>query len=298
MKKLLLLFVFVFMAFSSNALIYSVTVPKGTKACYSAGEMNGWSHQQMKKVDDTHYTIDIATANTTQPYKYCSGPGWGYVEKASDGSEVDNRSYAANDIVATWVAIYDKMVKNMNVVYSVTVPQDTKCCYIAGGWDGWTNFTEMKKVDPTHYTITILSNKIFKYNYFAGNGPGYSEMDAKKMANERSYSTKDVVTNWAAVYDKTIPDADITYFVTVPEGTSSCYIAGGWNRWSFLEMKKVDPTHFEVTVKSNKALKYVYLSGPDWNCVEAGLEKSDAVARSYNINDVVLTWKSIWEPKK
>jgi hypothetical protein len=33
---------------------YNVTVPTGTPACYIAGAMNGWSHQAMTKVDDTH----------------------------------------------------------------------------------------------------------------------------------------------------------------------------------------------------------------------------------------------------
>jgi len=297
MKKLLLTLMFAFVVFSSSALIYSVTVPKGTNACYIAGEMNGWSHQQMTKVDDTHYTIEIPKSTAGQCYKYCSGPGWGYVEKAADGSEMDNRSYAANDIVTAWVAIYDKSTKNLDVVYNATVPQGTKCCYIMGGWDGWSTFKEMKKVDDTHYTIAFSSNKLFKYNYCAGNAWGYVELGASKFVNhERSYSPNDIVTIWSAVYDKEVPDADITYSVTVPEGTNHCYIAGGWNRWTFQEMDKVDSKHFKVTVRSNKALKYLFFSGPDWNCIETDIAKKDSPTRTYNSTDVVVDWKSVWKP--
>jgi hypothetical protein len=298
MKILLSVLMFVFATLAANALNYSVTVPVGTKACYIAGDMNGWTHQLMTKVDDTHYTIEIPAANLTHTYKYCSGPGWGFVEKAADGSELDNRSYAENDVVATWVAIWDKALKNASLTYKVTVPEGTQYCYIVGGWDGWTTFKELKKVDATHFTITFPSNKVFKYNYFAGKGWGYAEMDKHQMMTERSYSSNDVVVNWAAVYDKAFPDGDITYSVTVPDGTSNCYIAGGWDRWMFSEMKKVDSRHFTITLKSNKALKYIYLSGPNWNCIEMNPEKNEAAVRSYSANDVVLNWKSVWKAEK
>lgn len=298
MKKLMFLLMFMFTALIANALNYSVTVPVGTKACYIAGEMNNWTHQLMTKVDETHYTIEIPTANLTHKYKYCSGPGWGFVEKATDGNELDDRSYAEKDVVAKWVAVYDKTMKNVDLTYKVTVPEGTKCCYIMGGWDGWTTFKEMKKVDATHFSVTFPSNKVFKYNYYAGKGWGYAEMEKHQMVNERNYSPTDVVVSWAAVYDKAVPDAEITYSVTVPEGTDNCYIAGGWDRWTFKEMKKMDSRHFTITLKSNKALKYVYLSGPDWNCIEMDPEKNEAAIRSYSSNDLVSTWKSVWNSKK
>jgi hypothetical protein len=86
---------------------YNVTVPAGTNACYIAGEMNTWTHQEMTKVDDTHYTLTIAEATTTMKYKYCSGPGWAYVEKTATGDEVADRTYTENDVVEAWAAVYD-----------------------------------------------------------------------------------------------------------------------------------------------------------------------------------------------
>ena len=87
---------------------YNVTVPVGTNACYIAGEMNGWSQQEMTKVDGTHYTITIATATTAMKYKYCSGPSWDYVEMQADGvTDVQDRTYSANDVVESWKAVYN-----------------------------------------------------------------------------------------------------------------------------------------------------------------------------------------------
>ena len=92
---------------SMFALTYNVTVPAGTKACYIAGEMNGWSQVEMEKVDDTHYTLDVADATTEMKYKYCSGPSWAYVEKTANGGEVADRTYSANDVVEAWASVYD-----------------------------------------------------------------------------------------------------------------------------------------------------------------------------------------------
>ena len=88
-------------------LTYSVTVPAGTNACYIAGEMNSWSHVEMTKVSDTHYTLEIAGATQAMKYKYCSGPDWAYVEKTATGEELQDRTYSTNDVVAAWAAVYD-----------------------------------------------------------------------------------------------------------------------------------------------------------------------------------------------
>jgi hypothetical protein len=86
---------------------YTVTVPAGTKACYIAGEMNSWSFTEMTKIDDTHYTVTLAEATEAMGYKYCSGPGWAYVELTEEDGEVANRTYAANDVVVKWASVYD-----------------------------------------------------------------------------------------------------------------------------------------------------------------------------------------------
>ena len=105
MKKVLL-FLCAMLTLNAMALTYNVTVPEGTNACYIAGEMTGWSQQEMTKVDATHYTIDIAGAKESQGYKYCSGPSWDYVEKKAGGGEMGNRTYSSSDVVAQWNQVY------------------------------------------------------------------------------------------------------------------------------------------------------------------------------------------------
>ena len=90
----------------SSDITYNVTVPSATKACYIAGEMNGWTQQAMTKVDDTHYTI-ILSSQPSFGYKYYSGPDLTYEERKSDGSGISPRTYSASDIVANWAAIFD-----------------------------------------------------------------------------------------------------------------------------------------------------------------------------------------------
>ena len=184
---------------------YNVTVPVGTKACYIAGEMNNWTQQLMTKVDETHYTITINGAATSQKYKYCSGPAWMFVERTIDGKDVSNRTYSTNDIVESWASIYDPSVVLTDIKYSVTVPLGTKKCYISGDMNYW-SFTAMTKTDSIHYSITLPSNLTFVYKYCSGPSWDYVEMDASGnyLPNNRNYSANDVVANWKSIYSSIV----------------------------------------------------------------------------------------------
>ena len=107
MKKIFTFFAALACVMSMSAVTYNVTVPAGTNACYIAGEMTSWGQQEMTKVDDTHYTLELADATEAMKYKYCSGPGWAYVEKTAAGDEVGDRTYTPNDVVEAWAAVYD-----------------------------------------------------------------------------------------------------------------------------------------------------------------------------------------------
>jgi len=123
MKKLLLsLFVFAF-AWTNAQVTYTVNVPAGTNKCYIAGEMNGWTHQEMTKVNATQFTITMATATTAHKYKYCSGPTWAFVETQADcKSNVSDRTYAALDNVACWTAVYVPGTPKVDIQIKVKVP--------------------------------------------------------------------------------------------------------------------------------------------------------------------------------
>ena len=311
-----------------TAVTYNVTVPVGTNACYIAGEMNGWSQQEMTKVDETHYTITIATATATMKYKYCSGPDWAYVEMQADGvTDVQDRTYAANDVVEAWKAVYDPAGEDpgddpvvdpeTGVTYNVTVPAGTKACYIAGEMNEWKH-QEMTKVDETHYTITIAeATTAMGYKYCSGPSWDYVEKTASgdEVAN-RIYSANDVVESWLAVYEPAgeepgddpvdpnpgddpvvDPETGVTYNVTVPAGTKACYIAGEMNAWSQQEMTKVDETHYTITIATaTTAMKYKYCSGPSWDYVEKTAAGEEVADRTYSANDVVESWLAVYDP--
>ena len=88
-----------------NGLVYTVTVPEGTKACYIAGDMTGWLHQEMERIDDTHYTITMGDATEADGYKYCSGPGWSYEELTAEGTPVNNRTNTPSDVLVRWAMV-------------------------------------------------------------------------------------------------------------------------------------------------------------------------------------------------
>ncbi len=289
MKKNLFIILMLTITFKVFGIVYNVTVPAVTKACYIAGEMNSWAQEAMIKIDATHYTIDLSSATALQKYKYCSGPSWNYVENTPNG---DNRSYTANDIVSSWALVYDPTVIATDVKYSVTVPVGTNVCYIAGASNSW-QFQEMTKTDATHFTITINTALPNSYKYCSGPGWKYEELDAanQPIAN-RNYNANDVVIKWAEIYIPTV-----TYNVTVPSGTNACYIAGEMNNWAHQAMDKIDDTHYRLTIQNaTTTQKYKYSSGPDWSYEELNSAGEKIENRSYSASDIVAKWSSIWNP--
>ena len=116
----------------------------------------------------------------------------------------------------------------LGLTYNVTVPEGTNACYIAGDMNTWT-FTEMTKVDDTHYTITIAEATLeMGYKYCSGPDWAYVEKSAEgEELQNRLYSENDVVAAWAAIYD---PNGGEN-----PEpnpGTSTVMLAGEMNDWS------------------------------------------------------------------
>lgn len=291
-RRSILLYVFAFLNLTLYGLTYNVTVPTGTKACYFAGEITGWSQQAMSKTDETHYTITYDNATATQQYKYCSGPGWAYVEDTPNGA---NRTYSANDVVSSWALIFDPETVAQDVTYNVTVPVGTYSCYFAGAATNWSH-QQMNRVDNTHYTITIKTTTPNAYKYCSGPDWIYEELDAADNAiPNRNYSTADVVVKWKAVYNPT--PTGLTYNVTVPSGTKACYLAGDMNSWTFQSMNKTDETHYSLFVTGAIATQaYKYSCGPDWSFEELNSDNTAVNNRNYTSSDVVSKWAAVWNP--
>ena len=310
MKKIFTLFSACICAMSMFALTYNVTVPTGTKACYIAGEMNGWSQVEMTKVDDTHYTIDVADATEAMKYKYCSGPSWAYVEKTANGDEVADRTYSAADVVETWASVYDPTnvpepgeTKDITVkakVPAVWTDQITAWVWPTGG--------EGKEVVPTQegewYVVTHNCSEL---NIIYKNGAGwngdanqtidmtFTENTCIEIAAGAGKATYTVVDCEGGETPE--PELGVTYNVTVPAGTMACYIAGEMNGWSHTEMTKVDETHYTITIDdATKAMKYKYCSGPAWDYVEKSATGEEIADRTYSENDVVESWLAVYTP--
>ncbi len=87
---------------------------------------------------------------------------------------------------------------------------------------------------------------------------------------------------------------ELTYYVTVPEGTPACYIAAQWSRWEPVAMEKIDNTHYTLTVENaNDSQEYKYLCGTSWDYEEYGSDGQRLPNnRQYSENDVVAMWKN------
>jgi hypothetical protein len=109
-----------------ETLIYNVTVPAGTPACYIFGDMTNWTFIPMSQVDETHYTITINRVARTSKYKYSCGDDRDYVEVDADGNDVANRTYHEDDVVKAW-----KSTPDNNAITNVT--NDNITVYGANG---------------------------------------------------------------------------------------------------------------------------------------------------------------------
>ena len=184
---------------------YNVTVPAGTKACYIAGAMNNWSFTEMTKVDDTHYTLELADATAEMEYKYCSGPGWAYVENTANGDEVSNRKYYVEDVVEKWASVYDPG--------NVPTPGETKDITIKAKVPAeWTDEITAWVWDTGEYGREVIPNKggewyvytqnCVELNIIFKNGTGW-------MGNE--YQTVDITLTESACIEITAGSDKATY---------------------------------------------------------------------------------------
>ena len=320
MKKIFTLFAALACVMSMSAVTYNVTVPAGTKACYIAGEMNSWSFTEMTKVDDTHYTLDLPTATEAMKYKYCSGPGWAYVEKDASGNEIGDRTYSAADVVKKWASVYEPSAtpeepkEEKDITVKAKVPAAWTKTITA--WV-WPTGGEGKEVTPTKegdwYVYTEHCSEL---NIIFKNGTGWNGDINQTVDITISESTCVEITagTGKATYTKVDceenpgeepgddpvvePETGVTYNVTVPAGSKACYIAGEMNGWSQQEMTKVDETHYTITIaEATTAMKYKYCSGPSWDYVEMQADGvSDVQDRTYFANDVVESWKAVYDP--
>ena len=185
------------------------------------------------------------------------------------------------------------------LVYNVAVPAETKACYIAGEMNDW-SFTEMTKVDDTHYTVDIVdATEVQKYKYCSGPDWSYVEKTAEnKDVDDRSYSTSDVVAKWAAVYDPGVGEqrADVTVRIqaaSIPTiwwwgggiaGADQSYTwetkpamnamadVAGWYEWTFENVNIAIGVSYKIVIDGQESPE---LNAKEDVCLDASFAATD-----------------------
>jgi hypothetical protein len=265
-------------------LTYNVTVPAGTNACYIAGEMNGWSQQEMTKVDDTHYTITIVGATTAMKYKYCSGPAWDYEELNADGSPVADRTHSENDVVAKWKKVY-----NPNPTVDPE-PDPTYDYYVVGTFNSWANpdpnhgMTLVGDVYKATVTLNVGANMLKVTNGTWDNAKGFSAMGAEyeEVSNDTQDGNilitltegKDVVVVYNATTGK-VTFEGLTEKVVVTPDVITYVLMGVGNDWTT-----------GIALTKNETAEY----GEEYVLLGQEIAEGDAVKVVTLVNGVAKAW--------
>ena len=278
MKKIFTLFSACICAMSMFALTYNVTVPAGTNACYIAGEMNGWSQVEMTKVDATHYTLEVADATEAMKYKYCSGPGWAYVEKSAGGDEIADRTYTPNDVVEKWAAVYNpNNTSNPGETKDITVKAKVPAEWTNGitAWV-WPTGGEGREVIPTQEgEWYVVTENCAELNIIYKNGAGWNgDVNQTIDMTFQEDACIEVTAgsgkaNYTAIDCEDAPiqePKDITVKATVPATWTDQITAWVWHANE--AGKEVIPTQegeWYIVTEHCAVLNIIFKNGAGWN---------------------------------
>lgn len=91
-----------------------------------------------------------------------------------------------------------------------------------------------------------------------------------------------------ALERKLTTPTSVTYAVKVPLGTEQCYIAASWSEGQYVQMDRVDSTHFTLTrVGATSEAAYHYACGP------ADTYSETASLRRWHVADTVAAWSAV-----
>ena len=286
---------------------------------YLVGEMNSWSTtaNEFKKATAEATTASISVnleAGTAYEFKVIRGGDWTSSKDNRDikasvsglvfSKDINDNTKMTTTIAGEYVFTWDINQSQLSIAYpsipvdayNVTVPEGTIECYIKGAFDDWAEFHKMTKVDETHYTISISgATTAHTYKYSSGASWDFEEVTADGgHVDSRTYNANDVVAKWKAVYDPDAVPQELVYNVTVPAGTTACYIAmdtdPAQEGWEFTAMTKVDDTHYTLTRTGLKSDAYKYACQPSWDYAEKTADGNDVANRVWAENDVVANW--------
>lgn len=217
----------------ANLITFTVKVPAGTIECWVTGAPL-WESQEFLPMEAVEGEENMFTVTTTKEvlngtaWKYCSGPGWSFVEKNADGSEAANRTVAGNpDVVASWAKVYDPDFEPIDPYYAIRG---------LNGDASWTGAGDIKLVyDETENQwaglgFTVAEGESFKVIYIDENGD---------IPEGAYYAGFEESCNVGQTYDD-------NGNIVLPEGTYDLYFKSGTK---LMWINKVDtPTGAEEAI--------------------------------------------------
>jgi len=178
------------------------------------------------------------------------------------------------------------------LTYTVTVPEGTQACFIAGSMNGWSiNLSansRMTKVEGVENQFTIDfpdASETDGYHYYCGPDWGYAEVKADGSAfadgENRTWTDSDVVSGWTK--DFVMDERTVSIEVLVPSTVQVLYITGQFNGWSG-DFKN---SPYQMTLVSEDAdgkvfsidnisyidvinMQFRVVAGPDWAYQNSG----------------------------
>jgi len=172
------------------------------------------------------------------------------------------------------------------LTYTVTVPDGTQACFIAGDMNAWglgtsaTSRMTLVAGATNQFTIDFPDAKATdEYHYYCGPDWSYVELkdDSTAFANgeNRTWSDSDVVALWAK--DFVMDERMVSIQALVPNDVQELYITGQFNGWSG-DFKN---SPYKMTLLSEDAdgkvfsidsisyidaynMQFKFVAGPDW----------------------------------
>ncbi|MBR0295850.1 MAG: hypothetical protein IJQ95_00450, partial [Paludibacteraceae bacterium] len=111
--------------------------------------------------------------------------------------------------------------------FTVTVPDETPKCYIAGNFTGWAQVA-MTAAGANKFTYVMSGNPTdtASYKYCAGAAWKYTEVNADRSEKaNRSYAANDIVADWAQVPGATLADTYTSNVTLATTGGTSASVA-------------------------------------------------------------------------
>ena len=174
--------------------------------------------------------------------------------------------------------------------------------YFFGNGEAWVSMKQVATCDGDIYEVTS-PNKSYPNVIFCRMNPSAATNNWDNKWNQTNDLTYDGSKNLYTVKEGTWDKGEgtwsiakiktnMTYTVTVPEGTEKCYIIGEWDGWNeFKEMASGAGNTFSISFESCSGYGYKYACAPSWGFQELNSNCNGTINdRTYSANDVVECW--------